>query len=81
MSTIEIKAGQRVRVHQTIDRREGDWVRTFDATVIGFITEKTGSWNAHGKDDKLWLNRVHLKKDNGEETIITVDTRTRIELL
>lgn len=81
MSTIEIKAGQRIRVHQTIERREGDWTRTFDGTVIDFITEKTGSWNAHGKDHKLWLNRVHLKKDNGEETIITVDARTRIEVL
>lgn len=81
MSTIEIKAGQRIRVHQTIDRREGDWAAPVEGTVVSFITEKTGSWYAHGQDDKLWLNRIRLKKDNGELTTLTVDAMTRVEVL
>lgn len=49
--------------------------------VVAVKMQKTGSWYAHSKDDKLWLLRVQLKKDDGEITILTVDPYTRVEML
>jgi hypothetical protein len=49
--------------------------------VLVVRAEPTGSWYAHGKDDKLWLNRIRLRKDDGEITTIVVDQHTRFEVL
>ena len=81
MTIDELKPGLRVRVTQMVDRRAGDW----QATVVGVIQaveeQKTGSWYAHAKDDKLWLHRLRLLKDDGEITVLNVDERTKLELL
>ncbi len=71
--------GQRVRIAQMIDRREGDWQAEVEGVIDNVELQKTGSWYAHSKDDKLWLLRVHLRKDDGELSIINVDTMTNIE--
>ena len=81
MSTQEIKAGQRVRIYQEIDRREGNWQHEVMGTVVSAEAEKTGSWHAAGKDDKLWLNRIRLRKDDGELTTVVVDQHSRVEVL
>jgi len=81
MTAIDLKPGQKVRVHLEIDRREGNWTREVVGTVLSVRSEKTGSWFAHGKDDKLWLYRVRLQKADGEITTIAVDQFTRFELL
>ena len=38
----------------------------------------TGSWYAHGKNDKYWLLRVELVTDDGEVSWLTVDQNTRV---
>ncbi len=81
MTVIDLKPGQKVRVHLEIDRREGNWTREVVGTVLSVRPEKTGSWFAHGKDDKLWLYRVRLQKADGEITTIAVDQFTRCEVL
>ena len=81
MSTEGIKPGQQIRIYQEIDRREGNWANAVEGTVLEVGAEKTGSWHAHGQDDKLWLNRVRLQKADGELTTITVDQHTRFEIL
>jgi hypothetical protein len=50
-------------------------------TVQDVKLQKTGSWYAHSKDDKYWLRRVTLKKDDGELTTLNLDQATEIELL
>lgn len=77
----EVKPGQCVRVFQEIDRREGNWTHEVVGTVLSVRAEKTGSWHAHGKDDKLWLNRIRLRKEDGEITTVVVDQHTRLEVL
>ncbi|MDX2198485.1 MAG: hypothetical protein SF069_05875 [Phycisphaerae bacterium] len=77
----EIKPGQNVRVKQKIDRREGDWNLETVGTVVELTRQKTGSWYAHGKDNKLWLHRLRLKKSDGEITTLTLDQWTSVELL
>ncbi len=81
MSQQQIQPGQRIRVRHEIDRREGNWVQEVEGVVLAARPEKTGSWFAHGKDDKLWISRVRLQKDDGEITTIAIAPDTRIELL
>ena len=81
MTQPRIEPGTRIRVTQEIDRREGNWRNQVVGTVLSVEPAPTGSWHAHGKDDKLWLNRIRLEKQGGEITTIVVDRHTRIEPL
>jgi hypothetical protein len=49
--------------------------------VVAFTQSKTGSWYAHSKDKKLWLDRLQLKKDDGEIVYLNLDQYTTIEML
>ncbi len=81
MTKHEIKPGQRIRVFKEVDRREGNWTHELSGTVLAVNAEETGSWHARGKNDKLWLTRIRLEKENGEITTIVADQHTRLELL
>ena len=74
------KPGDRVVVTQQIPR-EGASLSAAAVTgeVVRFEQSKTGSWYAHAKDDKLWLDRLVLKKDDGEIVVFNLDNFTRIE--
>lgn len=76
-----IKPGQFVRVRQEIDRREGSWTNEVVGAVVEVKSEKTGSWHAHGQDDKLWLNRICLRKPDGELTTLVIDQHTQVEII
>jgi hypothetical protein len=76
-----LKPGQRIRVYETVDRREGNWEMSVEGHLLAIRAEKTGSWFAHGKDTRLWLNRIRLQKDDGEISTLTVDQHTRVEVL
>ena len=43
--------------------------------------KQTGSWFAHSKDDKLWLDRLVLRKEDGEITSLNLDDYTRVEVI
>ena len=81
MGKQDIKPGQRIRVFQEIERREGNWMHETIGTVLSINPEQTGSWYAHGKDGKLWLSRIRLQRDSGETTVVVVDQYTRVEVL
>jgi hypothetical protein len=68
-------------VIQTIARRDGSWQAPVTGTVLAHKSQPTGSWYAHGKNDKLWLNRLILRRDDGEITSLVIDQHTRIEIL
>jgi hypothetical protein len=73
--------GDRVRVEQQITGRAGVWKTKAEGLVESFGPEPTGSWFAHGKHDRLWLQRLRLRKDDGEITTIAIDPSTDIEVL
>lgn len=50
-------------------------------TVVEYKQKPTGSWYAHAKDDKLWLDRLVLKKDSGEVTTLNLDEYAVVEIL
>jgi hypothetical protein len=81
MSTQEIKPGQRIRVVQEVERREGNWTHETVGTVLSVNAEPTGSWHARGRNDKVWLTRIRLQKADGEITTLVSDQHTRLEVL
>ena len=75
------KPGTRVRVTQQIPMGVRAESTTVEGAVVRFSQEKTGSWFAHSKDDKLWLDRLELVKDDGEHVVCNLDQYSRVEVL
>ncbi len=65
--------GQRVTVTHQIPQRARVWTTQVTGEVVKYEQKKTGSWFAHSKDDKLWLDRLTLKKDDGEIVVCNLD--------
>lgn len=75
----EFEKGRKVRIVQQIPRLSGAMTTRVEGTVASFGQSKTGSWFAHSKDKKLWLDRVELIKDDGERVICNLDQYTMVE--
>lgn len=71
--------GQRVRITQQVARQRDAFTTTIEGTVVRFGQQKTGSWYAHSQDNKLWLDRVELRKDDGETVVLNLDRNSRVE--
>ena len=72
--------GTRVTITQQVPRKQKTWTTTVSGTVEKAEQRKTGSWFAHSKDDKLWLDRLVIRKDDGEIYICNLDQFTQIEV-
>lgn len=81
MQVENIHPGQRVGVTQQIPHRNGGWTTRVTGRVVKVEQRKTGSWFAHAKDDKLWLDRLTLCKDDGEIVVCILDRYTSVEIL
>jgi hypothetical protein len=80
MSTLSrYSPGQRVKVTQQVPRQQGVITTCVEGTIIRFGQQKTGSWYAHGRDDKLWLDRLELRKADGEIVILNLDRNSVVE--
>lgn len=77
----QFTVGQRVKVTQQIPQVTETWTNTITGTVQKYERQKTGSWFAHAKDDKLWLDRLILKLDDGEIVTINADQYTHVEVV
>lgn len=77
----QFPAGTPVCVKQQVDLRDG----SFQAEVVGVVEswEKrpTGSWLANSPDGKLQLDRLRLKKADGELVLLIIDDSTEIAKL
>jgi hypothetical protein len=76
----QLVPGARVKITQQIAARHYAWSSDVRGTVVGFEQKQTGSWFAHSKNDKLWLDRLVLRKADGEMTTLILDDYTRIEI-
>ena len=74
-----LRPGVRVKVTQQIAARDYSWASEVRGTVLEYEQKQTGSWFAHSKDDKLWLDRLLIRKDDGELTTLNLDDYSRIE--
>lgn len=77
----QFQPGQKVAVTQQIAQRDEVWTTKIAGTVVRAEQAKTGSWFARSKDDRLWLDRLVLRKDDGEIVVINLDPYSHVELL
>ena len=71
--------GQRVRVIRQMPHRDQCWTPAVEGEIVSYRQEATGSWYAHSKNHKLWLDRLMIQHDDGELTDCVLDVYTRIE--
>lgn len=71
--------GTRVRITQQLPSVQRVTTTTVAGTVVRFRQAMTGSWFAHSLHDKLWLDRLELRKDDGELVVLNLDQYTVIE--
>jgi hypothetical protein len=76
-----LRPGVRVKVTQQIAARDHTWTSEIRGTILEYEQKQTGSWYAHSKNDKLWLDRLRLRKDDGELTTLNLDDYSHIEIL
>lgn len=76
-----LRPGVRVKVTQQIAGRDYTWTSDVTGTIVDYAQKQTGSWFAHSKDDKLWLDRLRLRKEDGELTTLNLDDYSRVEIL
>lgn len=82
--TEQFPPGTPVVVTQTVTTFDRNRAVTHSQT-IGTVEDweflPTGSWYAHGKNDRLWLTRLKLRKVDGEITLLVIDDLTSIARL
>jgi hypothetical protein len=81
ISSPTFKPGQRVRITQQVPRQTKVSTAIVEGVVEAFEQSKTGSWYAHSEDKKLWLDRLRIRKDDGEIIYINLDQFSRVEVL
>ena len=93
MYDAQFPKGTPVCIRQSVRRRQGRAAPGDDFTceVVGVVEswekQPTGSWHAHGQTPvgaegpKLWLDRLMLRKLDGELTLIVIDDATEIAKL
>jgi hypothetical protein len=80
-ATDQFEPGQRVKVVQQIPQRDEVWSTEVIGTVQRYEQRQSGSWFAHAKGHRIWLDRLVLKKDDGEIVVCNLDSYTHIERL
>ena len=76
-----LRPGARVRVIQQIAARAYSWGTEHVGMVVKYEQKQTGSWYAHSRGDKLWLDRLVVKKDDGEIYTFNLDEYTHLDIL
>jgi hypothetical protein len=77
----QLVSGARVKVTQQVAFRDRTWPATVAGTVVSFEQRPTGSWFAHSKDERLWLDRLTIRKDDGQVTVLNLDQYSRVEIV
>ena len=76
----QLRPGTRVKVTQQIAGRDYTWTSDVSGTVMTYEQKQTGSWYAHSRDDKLWLDRLTVKKDDGELITLNLDEFSHVQV-
>ncbi len=77
----QLVAGATVKVTQQTPHRDRTWTNQVEGTIMEYSQKPTGSWFAHSKNDKLWLDRLKLRLADGELMVLNLDEFSRIEVL
>ncbi|MFK7760036.1 MAG: hypothetical protein AB8C13_08820 [Phycisphaerales bacterium] len=77
----DYEIGSRVRVSQQVMLGTSSKATMVEGVVLRMGQQKTGSWFAHGRDKKLWLDRLELRKADGELVVVNLDQYSRVEVI
>jgi hypothetical protein len=77
----QLQPGAKVKVTQQIAARHYSLPTVVEGTVVSFAQKETGSWFAHSRDDRLWLDRLVIRKADGEITTLNLDEYSHIEIV
>jgi hypothetical protein len=77
----QLGPGVRVEVVQQIPHRDRTWSQVVRGTVVSYEQRPTGSWYAHAQGDKLWLDRLMIRKDDGELSLLNLDEFSVVKIL
>jgi hypothetical protein len=72
--------GAKVKVTQQIAARHYSLPTVVQGTIVSYGQKETGSWFAHSKDDRLWLDRLVIRKADGEITTLNLDEYSNVEV-
>ncbi len=76
----QLVPGAVVKITQQIAARNYSWSTDITGTVVEYSQQETGSWYAHSKNDKLWLDRLTLRKPDGEITTLNLDEFSVVQI-
>lgn len=79
LETKILEPGARVRVTQQLPQTSQVWSTATEGVVVRYRQAQTGSWYAHSKGDRLWLDRLEMRLDSGELTTLILDHYSLIE--
>ncbi|MFO0895758.1 MAG: hypothetical protein U0574_12480 [Phycisphaerales bacterium] len=81
LETVVLQPGTRVRVTQQMPQVEKVWTTQVEGTVVRWRQATTGSWFAHARNDRLWLDRLEIRRDDGELVTLNLDHYSVIQVL
>ena len=76
-----LEPGTVVRITQQIPRRVDTYTATVTGTVVRQERQNSGSWFARNKRDKVWLDRLIIRKEDGEISILNLVEYTAVAVV
>ena len=80
-SVERLKPGQRIRITQTVRVGEKTWTTTVEGIYRDVNYLVTGLSTQRVPEDDVVIPAVHFTKDNGELSSVTLDEKTKIEIM
>jgi len=80
-NTAFYEPGTLVRVTQQIPRRLDTYTTIITGKVIRQERQNSGSWFARNKRNKVWLDRLLIRKADDEISILNLDEYTVVEVM
>jgi hypothetical protein len=81
MDAISPQIGTRMRVTQQTPLGDRTWSEAVEGVVTRFRQTETGSWFAHSRGDRFWLDRLELRQDDGELVVLNLDQFSVVEFV
>ncbi len=81
MDAISPQIGTRMRVTQQTPLGDRTWSEAGEGVVTRFRQTETGSWFAHSRGDRFWLDRLELRQDDGELVVLNLDQFSVVEFV
>jgi len=72
--------GAKVKVVQQIAGPDYTWTSEVAGTIVSYEQKPTGSWFAHSKDERLWLDRLTVRLGDGEITTLNLDDYSVVKI-